>query len=144
MYFGEENVFNNIQVSCRVTVAGNNRAALLGFTREALEQFFDKKAQKNWLQNHVLVNFPHEEEVRKETLIQWRVNAIQENALLDGLKGCYVQDEAQRDAYLNWDVRKRQMKLRPWYEAIKNQHQAHRPKIIKNKPAKDRKSQSPD
>jgi hypothetical protein len=95
--------------------------------------FFDAKAKDNWLKNHVIVNFPHEEEVRKETLVQWRVNAIQEHALLDGLKGQYVHDDGQRDAYLNWDVRKRQLRLRPWYEAIKNQHQAYKPQIINKK-----------
>jgi hypothetical protein len=69
MYFGEVEVLNNKQLPCRVTVAGNQPTALLGFTKQSLEMFFESKAKSNWLSNHVIVNFPHEEEVRKETLI---------------------------------------------------------------------------
>ena len=76
-----------------MTVAGNKPAALLGFTKDSLEFFFDTKARNKWLNNHVIVNFPHEEEVRKETLIQWRVNSIHEHALIDGLKGQYLFDD---------------------------------------------------
>jgi hypothetical protein len=63
---------------------------LLGFKKETLEYFFDKASIAEWKQKHVLVKFPHEEQVRKETLIEWRVKALEERAFLDGLKGCYL------------------------------------------------------
>lgn len=50
-------------------MAGNKPAVLLGFTKDSLEFFFDTRARNKWLSDHVIVNFPHEEEVRKETLI---------------------------------------------------------------------------
>jgi hypothetical protein len=87
MYFAEVQILNQEKASCRITVAGSKPEVLLGFTNESLEFYFDTKVRKNWLANHVIVNFPHEEEVRKETSIQWRVNSIHEHALIDGLKG---------------------------------------------------------
>lgn len=107
MYFGEVEILENKPVTCRVTVQGTKPAVLLGFKKETLEYFFDKHAIAEWKTRQVLVRFPHESEVRKETLIDWRVKALEERAFLDGLQGCYLQDEAQRDSYLKWEVQKR-------------------------------------
>ncbi len=73
-----------------MTVIGKKPAVLLGFRKESLEYFFDKNTLNDWKNKHVLVKFPHEEDVRKETLIEWRVKALEERAFMDGLKGVYL------------------------------------------------------
>lgn len=79
---------------------------LLGFRKETLDNFFDAKKRSDWLAHHVLVNFPHEEKVRHDTIIQWKLKSIQDHAVLDGLQGTYIND-CERDAYLEWSVRRR-------------------------------------
>ena len=143
MYFGEVEILDNKPVTCRVTVQGTKPVVLLGFKKETLEYFFDKHAIAEWKAKQVLVRFPHEAEVRKETLIDWRVKALEERAFLDGLQGYYLQDEAQRDSYLSWEVQKRQLRLRPWYEAIKNQHLALKSVVRKSPPKPPKRSVSP-
>jgi hypothetical protein len=75
MYFGETEVLKGGTVTCRVSVA-SQRAILLGFSKDTLEMFMDTKSRRDWLENHVLVKFPHEEEVRHDTIIQWKLKSI--------------------------------------------------------------------
>ena len=37
--------------------------------------------------------------------------------MLDGIQGTYLSD-CDRDAYMEWNFRRRQAKLKPWFEAI--------------------------
>lgn len=69
MYFGEEQILNQRTVPCRVSVTSDLGAVVLGFTKDTLEFFFDSKVRADWLTNHILVKFPHEEQVRHDTLI---------------------------------------------------------------------------
>ncbi len=55
MYFGELEILNQKEVSCRVTVTGTKPAVLLGFKKDTLEYFFDQKSLAKWKANHVLV-----------------------------------------------------------------------------------------
>lgn len=68
MYFGEAEVLKGGTVSCRVSVA-SQRAILLGFPKDALEMFMDTKTRRDWLENHVIVKFPHEQETRHDAIV---------------------------------------------------------------------------
>lgn len=120
MYFGEAEVLKGGTVSCRVSVA-SQRAILLGFPKEALEMFMDTKTRRDWLENHVIVKFPHEQEIRRDAVIGWKLKQLNDHAILDGLQGSYI-NEGERDAYLEWQIRRRQNKLRPWFDAIKEKN----------------------
>lgn len=135
MYFGEEEILLDKPISCRVTVE-SKKAILFGFNRAALDEYFDEQARKDWLANHVTVRFPHEDKVRNEQLIDWKVKSLGDHALLDGLLGTHLPD-CERDAYLEWDVRRRQHKLRPLFEAIKARktYRPRLPAIKKEQPA---------
>lgn len=129
MYFGEESVLASKSVTCRVTVS-SNKAILLGFSRDSLELYFDSLRREQWLSNNVLVRFPHEAEIRQDTIVDWKVNSIRERALLDGLKGSY-SNAGERDAYLEWSFRHRQSKLKPLYKAIIATQRLNKPSPIK-------------
>lgn len=103
----------------------------MGFSRESLEHYFDSKRREQWLANNVIVKFPHEAEIRQETIVDWKVNRIREQSLLDGLKGCY-SNAGERDAYMEYNFQRRQAKLKPLYQAIVSKQRLNKPSPIKN------------
>lgn len=127
MYFGEREILEQKTVPCRVTVA-SKKAILLGFPKEAMEQFFEGKHRKHLEAAAPLVEFPHEEEVRHDTIIQWKAKQIKENAVRDGLHGSFIND-GERDAYLEWTVRKHQLRLKPWHHALNARHEGIKKKL---------------
>ena len=80
---------NQTTVPCRVTVNSEN-AILLGFPKEAMDQFFEGRKKKELMSSEILVQFPHEQEVRHQTIIEWKSKQLQDNAVLDGLQGTYI------------------------------------------------------
>lgn len=50
----------------------SKKAILLAFHKEAMEQFFEGRHRKHLEDSAPLVEFPHEEKVRQDTIIQWK------------------------------------------------------------------------
>ena len=75
MYFGEEHVLFTSKVPCRVTVH-SPKAILLGFSKNTLLTYMDAGSREDWLKNHMLVKFPHETEVRHDTIIERKLKSI--------------------------------------------------------------------